>query len=414
MKWIAPSITVVAALGFGALGYSWRDLSQGQVPSARTLNTLLGVRTANNQTPEQQFRQNFNLIRTNYTRPVASSDLTYAGMQGLIASLGDPHSNFLPPKLATAFAEDTRGNFFGVGARLSPDPAGAKAANVFPDGPAFKAGLRPNDVIINVNGKKVGGMPIDQIVEQIKGPEGTTVTLTVLRPGANAPLSFTIRRARIITPTVESKFFAESGVGYLNVSQFSQQTPMQFDSEIEKLEKNNLKGLVIDMRGNPGGLLDSAQEMLSRFADNKPVVTMRLRGDQSETVRTFTGAVKEWTYPIVVLIDETSASAAEIFAGCLRDYGKATLVGTHTYGKASVQNVFPLVDRASAKITIAKYYLPGGEFIGRKVDPDGMYLDGGLKPNIVVELDENRNPVFGDPKTDNQLERAIEVVLGKS
>jgi carboxyl-terminal processing protease len=177
------------------------------------------------------------------------------------------------------------------------------------------------------------------------------------------------------------------------------------------LEKNEMHGLVIDLRDNPGGLLETATEMLSRFGENKIVVTMHERGTAKEVVRTYSGMLHEYTYPIAVLLNENSASAAEIFSGCLRDYGKARLVGDHSYGKASVQNVFQLVDGSSAKVTIAKYFLPQSGFIGRKVDDDGVYVSGGLKPDVEVPLDMDKDPRAGDPKTDNQLAKAIEVVL---
>jgi carboxyl-terminal processing protease len=153
--------------------------------------------------------------------------------------------------------------------------------------------------------------------------------------------------------------------------------------------------------------------MLSRFVENKLAVKMRFRDGHEEVATTYPGNLKRFDYPVVLLINEDSASAAEIFSGVLHDYGKATLVGEHSYGKASVQNVFNLVDRASAKVTIAKYYLPSSGFIGRKVDEDGVFLSGGLKPDVEVKLDLDHEVEFGDPKTDNQLQSAIAVVKEK-
>ena len=403
---------VVGLLSCGALGFGWRDLSQGQVPDPRAAGKLLGVKSAPTASPEQTFRTAYNQIRHGYTRTVDGEDLKYAGMQGLMGSLGDPHTVFMPPRAAQQFSEQTSANFFGVGAKLAPDPLGAKAVTVFDDGPAFKSGLKKNDLIIAVDGKKVAGKVIDDIVTQIKGKEGTLVTLTVVRAGSEKPLTISIKRGRIITPTVESEYLADSQVGYMLVSQFSQPTATQFDREVARRETKPLKGLVVDLRGNPGGLLETAQEMLGRFVENKVVVKMKGRAGLEETVRTPEGERRAFSYPIVVLIDESSASAAEIFAGCLRDYGMATLVGTHSYGKASVQNVFPLIDRSSAKVTIANYYLPSGEFIGRKVDEDGVYVSGGLIPSVNVELDTTGEIEFGNPAKDNQLAKAIEIVLG--
>jgi carboxyl-terminal processing protease len=172
--------------------------------------------------------------------------------------------------------------------------------------------------------------------------------------------------------------------------------------------------LIIDLRGNPGGLLESAREMLSRFVDTKLVVKMKFREGNEEVAKTYPGLVHGFNYPIVLLVNEESASAAEIFSGALRDYGLATLVGEHTYGKASVQNVFPLKDGSSAKITIAKYYLPSGQDIGRKLDSYGEFKTGGLEPDVVQDFDGlDQNAVYGDPVKDPQVAKSISVILSK-
>jgi carboxyl-terminal processing protease len=397
-----------------AFGFSWRDIQRGELPPPRSLNALLGVKTsASEMSPEQVFRENYNRILANYVREIKPVDLKYAGMEGMLASLGDPHTMFLSPRAAKAFADDTRANFFGVGARLSPDPLGASVGSVFEDGPAHAAGLRAGNVIIGVDGVSMSGREIDNIVDRIKGPEGTVVKLEVIQEGKDKPVTLTIRRARIIAPTVESKMMEGTSIGYLNISSFSEPTAAQFDRELAKLEGQGMRGLVIDVRNNPGGLLETSVDLLSRFVSNKVVVKMKFRDGQEEVARTYSGGVREFRYPIVVLMNEESASAAEIFAGCLKDYGKATLVGDHTYGKASVQNVFPLVDHSSAKITIAKYYLPFSGFIGRKVDDDGIYVSGGLQPDVAVKWDIDNDSEFGNPEKDSQLAKAIQVVKGK-
>jgi carboxyl-terminal processing protease len=160
-------------------------------------------------------------------------------------------------------------------------------------------------------------------------------------------------------------------------------------------------------------LLETAKEMLGRFVDDKVVVRMKMRGDAEEVHNTPSGEVHNFTYPIVVLVNEDSASASEIFSGVLRDYKKATLVGEHTYGKECVQEVKAFRDGASAKITIARYYLPGGQDFSRKVDDDGQYLSGGIEPDVKVDLDLDKITTYGDLKTDNQLQKAIEVLKSK-
>jgi carboxyl-terminal processing protease len=374
----------------------------------------LGIKVLSSKlTGDQIFSRSYNRILTDYQKPIKQLDLKYAGISGMVSSLGDPHTIFLPPQAAEEFSDETHAKFGGVGARLGADPLGAKVAAVFEDGPAYGAGLRKGNLITGVDGVSVAGMEIDSIVEKIKGKEGTTVRLTVVQQGKDKPVVVTIVRKRIITPTVEGNIIPKTNIGYMVVTQFSEPTTSQFDHTLAKLEAQGIKGLVIDLRGNPGGLLETATDMLSRFVSNKVVVTMKFRNGNVETDRTSANDLHPFSYPIALLIDQDSASAAEIFSGCLHDYGKATLVGTHSYGKASVQNVFPLVDNSSAKITIARYYLPNGEDIGRKVDADGVKTQGGLTPDVPVELTTSSLVTFGDPTSDNQLAKALEVLKSK-
>lgn len=401
-------------LACGAFGFFLRDIQGQRGLSVEALGKLVGARpTPARLTAEGEVRENYSRIAADYERPVQAQDLRYASIGGMMASLGDPHTIFLPPRAAEAFNDETRANFFGIGARLAPDPLGARAAEVFEDGPAIKAGLRKGNIITAVDGKTVVGVDVDKIVLKIKGPEGTLVRLGVIQDGKSKPVLLTIKRAKVITPTVTGEILDASKVGYLTISQFSEPTALQFDRTLGRLESGGIKGLVIDLRGNPGGLLTTAADMVGRFVDNKPVVTMKFRDGSEEVQRSTPGKVHDFNYPVAVLIDGDSASAAEIFSGCMRDYGKATLVGTRSYGKASVQNVFPLVDNSSAKVTIAKYYLPRSGYIGRKVDDDGVKISGGLDPDVKVELRDDVFVTFGDPKTDNQLAKAIDVLKAK-
>ena len=404
----------VGLLGCGSFGFFLRDIGSQRGLSVEALGRLVGARpTPARLTAEGEVRDNYGRITADYERTVQMQDLRYASIGGMMASLGDPHTIFFPPKAAEAFNDETRANFFGVGARLGADPLGAKASDVFDDGPAFKAGLRKGNIITAVDGKTVVGVDIDKIVTRIKGPEGTIVRLSVIQEGKAKPVVLTIRRAKVITPTVNGDVLEGSKVGYLTVSQFSEPTAMQFDRAVARLESGGIKGLVIDLRGNPGGLLTTAADMIGRFVDDKPVVTMKFRDGNEEVQRSAPNRVHAFTYPVAVLIDGDSASAAEIFSGCMRDYGKATLVGTRSYGKASVQNVFALKDNSSAKVTIAKYYLPRSGYIGRKVDEDGVKISGGLDPDVKVELRDDVLVTIGDPKTDNQLAKAVEVLQAK-
>lgn len=416
MKFALRTMMIVVGLAaFFALGFALRDIQNGRPLSRSALNSLVG-HSAPRPTvaPTRVFADALNKIQSDYYKPIESEKLRYAGVAGLVASLGDPHTMFMEPKLAQEFALETTGNFVGVGARLSPDPLGAKAVVVFEDGPAYAAGLRPGDVISAVDGRTVVGATTDEIVKRIRGEEGTPVRLTLVRPSSVANLEVRIVRRPITVPSVESRVLEGTKIGYIAVSSFSEPTAQQFAAALDRMDLAAVEGIVMDLRGNPGGLLNTASEMLSQFVAGKTVVTMKMREGNQEVEKTRSGRLRAKSYPLALLIDESSASAAEIFAGVLRDYGLATLVGTHTYGKASVQNVFPLRDESSLKVTIARYYLPKGEDIGRKVDPDGQYLSGGLKPDVEVELDVEKEPILGEVKSDTQLQRAIEVVRRQS
>lgn len=401
-------LTVLAMPLLFVAGYSWRDI-RGTGESS-TVTTFLG---RGEKDYGQLFDTAFAKISSDYSKPVDATKLKYAAVEGMMASLGDPHTVFLEPKANEEFSMETRANFVGIGARLGTDPAGAKVEIVFDNSPASRSGLKPGDIITAVDGKSVGGMQTTDIVSRIRGKADTVVKLTVIRKGAAEPFVLSPRRATIVTPTAEGNMIPGTGVGRIFISQVSEPTAEQFDRELDKLEKQNLKGLVIDLRGNPGGLLEVTVDMLSRFQENKVVVRMKGR-DGEKASYTNSMRLRKFNYPIVCLVNEDTASAAEIFAGCLRDYGMATIVGEHTYGKASVQNITPLRDRSGAKITIARYYLPTTPDISRKMDEYGAYKSGGLKPDVPAEIDPDSDAVFGDIKTDTQLKKAVDVVLSKT
>ncbi len=405
-------LLVVAFLG----GYIWKDARAGELPRLDVIRAAIGDRPAIQKlTATQIFKQAFHRILVDYDKKVDTKELKYAGMEGLMASLGDPHTQFLEPRAATEFSKETKGlrDFVGVGARLSPDPLGARIRTVFKEGPAERAGVKNGDLITAVDGHVVAGKPVDDIVQLIRGKEGSTVRLTLIRGGESKPIVIAIKRGTIIAPSAEGSILEGTNIGYISVMSFSEPTSEQFDRALDDLHAKHIEGLIIDMRSNPGGLLETAREMLSKFVDTKPVVTMKGRNGKSDLVTTYPGLALNMTYPVVVLVNEESASAAEIFAGVLHDYKKATLVGEHTYGKASVQNVFTLVDGSSAKVTIARYYLPSGSDISRKVDDDGQYVSGGIAPDVKVPLDLDSRTIFGELSTDNQLQKAVELIHSK-
>lgn len=399
-------VLVGTALSF-ALGFSLRDLASLRPPSQTAFARLVGLEPRPSQTPTEMFGENYRRILASAYDPIPAERLKYRAMEGLFASLGDPHTNFLEPVAAEGLKLETRGDFVGIGARLSPDPIGARIVTVFRGSPAERAGLKPGDTVVGVDGRDSAGDEVTEVVERIRGKAGTPVRLSILRPGEGKPFQVSIVRAVVAIPTAEGRMLPGTKFAYLAVSQFAETTPIQFYSALESLIAQKPEGLVIDMRGNPGGLLPAVAEMLGAFLDGKEVVTMRRRLGIKQTAVTPRGKTLPMPFPVAVLVNEDSASAAEIFAGVLQDYQHATIVGEHTYGKASVQTVFALADQSSAKVTMARYYLPSGRNIERKVDEDGQYVSGGLKPDVLAPLDLTADPVMGEPGKDSQLDAAL-------
>ena len=394
------------------VGFSFRDLERGRLPDRRAVQALVG--SAVESAPEQLLNHSFNLIRASYVRDVKATPLRYAAISGMISSLGDPHTMFLPPKEKEAFMFQTSQSLVGIGCSLDNDPRGVKLGDVFDDSPAMKAGLQVGDVITGVDGVPIKGIARESVVSRIRGKEGTPVRLTVIKATSGQTVVVTARRAKVYAPTVSSRYFADSKVGYIGIGTFSDPTVDQFDTKLDALQKKELKGLVIDLRGDPGGLLDTAVDLLARFFENKVVVKMRHRDGSEEVASTPPNLKRNLDVPIAILMNEDSASASEIFAGCMHDYHLAKLVGTHSYGKSSVQHIFPMIDTAGVKVTIAKYYLPITPYFGREVDADGTYIKGGLQPDVLVKLDPKIDPVAGKPETDAQLAKAIEVVTARN
>jgi len=400
-----------AALLFG-VGFSFRDLERGHLPDSRALKALVGADEAS--APEQLLNHSFNLIRASYERDVKPTPLRYAAISGMVGSLGDPHTMFLPPKEKEAFMFQTSQSLVGIGCSLENDPRGVKLGEVFDDSPAMRAGLEAGDVITAVDGVPIKGVARESVVSRIRGKEGTVVRLTVLKASGGQTVVVSATRAKVYAPTVVARYFPDKKIGYLAIGTFSDPTVEQFDSKLNGLQKKGLKGLIIDLRGDPGGLLDTARDLLARFFENGIVVKMRRRDGSEEEEHTPPNFKRTLDVPIAILINEDSASASEIFAGCMHDYGLATLIGTHTYGKSSVQHIFPMIDGAGVKVTIAKYYLPTTPYFGREVDADGTYIRGGLQPDVLVKLDPKVELDPAKPETDAQLSKAIEFLAAKN
>ncbi|MBP7426425.1 MAG: S41 family peptidase [Lachnospira sp.] len=306
-----------------------------------------------------------------------------------LSSYGDKYTMYYTADEYKALKESTNGKFYGIGAvcQLSGE-GGVLLVDVYDNGAGYQAGLRSGDRVVNVDGRDITGMELSSAVALIKGDKGTSVTLEVIR--GTERLTFSAVRDAVEAKTV-SYTLLDNNIGYLSISQFEEVTTKQFKAAVEDLQSQGMKGLVIDIRNNPGGLLDTVVGMLKyMLPDGLIVYTEDKQGNRKE----YKGQDNdEFNLPLAVIVNGNSASASEIFAGAIQDYGKGTIIGTQTYGKGIVQTVKPLTDGSAIKFTIAKYFTPKGQDIHGK----------GVTPDMVVEYDT-------DADVDTQLDEAIKNV----
>lgn len=322
-------------------------------------------------------------------------------IKGYLEGLDDPYSVYYTQEEYASFMEDTEGEYVGVGVQVSQavDTKIITVVKVF-DGPAKEAGIEAEDVITEVNGEDISDQDIDAVVDKIKGEEGTEVTITVYRSSDGEDHEYTMPRQKVENPTVEYKML-ENNIGYIEVTSFYEVTGQQYIAAVEDLTVQGMEGLIVDLRGNGGGLLDIAVDMLDYMLPEGKIVYTEDK-DGNVTSEYNSTDEEQFTKPLAVLVNGYSASASEIFAGAIKDYGIGTLVGTNTFGKGIVQRVFPLDDGSAVKLTIAKYFTPNGNDI-HKV---------GIKPDIEVEFDSEAY-AESEGKKDNQLDAAVDSILEK-
>ncbi len=385
INWPKLGVSLIVAIGIFWLGWAIgaEKIGPGRV-FHQTLNknlpadlNYLGV------------EQVYDALRGNYAGDLDLEKLLEGLKSGLAGASGDPYTEFLNPDEAQRFSNELSGSFSGIGAELSKDAKTEDIVVVAPIAgyPAEKAGLKAKDVITAVDGKSSSGLSISEAVNLIRGPEGTEVKLKVLRNGSEE-LEFNITRMKITIPSVESKVL-KANIGYVRISTFIDNTSSLARQAIEGLKTQNIKGLVLDLRDNPGGLLDSAIDISGLWLNNK-IVLYEKRGDKVvKTFRSENNPIIEGL-PTVVLINEGSASASEIVAGALRDNSVATLIGQKSFGKGSVQQLIKLSDGSELKVTIAKWYTPGDKNIDKEgITPDKKvdFTDKDAKNNRDPQLD---------------------------
>ena len=321
------------------------------------------------------FGEVFDRVRTDYVEPVADDKLIESALNGMLTSL-DPHSNYMNEKSFADMRIQTKGEFGGLGIEVTMENGLVKVVSPIDDTPAAKAGVKPGDLIAEIDGTAVMGLSLQDAVEKMRGPVGTNVKITILREGSKAPIIINLKRDLIKIQSVRSR--SEGDVVYLRITSFSENTSDAMKAAYEKEKKNigaKIRGVVLDLRNNPGGLLDQAIAVSDAFLDHGEIVSTRSR--KPEESRRYNATPGDITngLPIVVLINEGSASASEIVAGALKDQKRAVVLGTKSFGKGSVQTVIPIEGHGAIRLTTARYYTPSGVSIQAK----------GITPDILVE-----------------------------
>lgn len=374
-------IAVIIAFGAGIfVGQTWFIKRQilnedGQVEISKVIN----INRALNRSDSVEFKQFWEVwdkVRAKYVKqPVNEAEMFYGAIQGMVFGLNDPYSIYFPPKAAGEFAKSLSGEFSGIGAEIGIKNDQLVIIAPLAQSPAAKAGLRASDKIVAIDKKSTLGMDVETAVQNIRGPATSSVTLTIMRNGWDKPTDFTIHRATINIPAVMMDI-KSGNIAYLRVMQFNERTPSEFSKLIDAMKAKKVNGVVLDLRNNPGGYLDSAVVMASEWIQQGSIVSERFSGGK-ENIHETIGLHRLAGTKTVVLINGGSASAAEIVAGALQDTKAATIVGEKSFGKGSVQDFETLPDGSALKITVAEWFTPNGNSINEK----------GIAPDVEVKED---------------------------
>jgi len=376
------------------------------------------------------FTEALSLIRKNYVEDVKPKDLIYGAIKGMLSSL-DPHSAFMTPDQYKEMQVDTKGEFGGLGIQIGSKDGMLTVIAPLEDTPAYKAGIKAGDKIIKINGEFTKDMGLHDAVSKMRGVPGTAVKITIMREGWKDTKEFTITREIIKIKSVKYKLL-DDGIGYVKITQFQEQTSSDLSAAMDNLTKQKVSALILDLRNNPGGLLNSAVDVSSQFLPSGKLVVF-IKDRKGDKIEYKSNRHKtEFELPMIVIVNQGSASASEIVAGALKDWNKAVLVGTQTFGKGSVQSVVPLGDGSALRLTTARYYTPKGTSIqSTGITPDIMVkpeLKDGEKTRPVIrekdlekhlknEESEDKSldsdemiPIEIDEKDDLQLQKAIDLL----
>jgi carboxyl-terminal processing protease len=361
-----------------------------------------------------QFTDIYSIVEQNYAEPLDQDKTDKAIYDGAIPGMLhvlDPHSNFYDPKAFAQMREDQHGKYYGVGMSIQPQPDKAGVIHIvvlapFEGTPAYKAGIRPGDEIMSVDGKTAVGLDSAAVATMLKGPKGTHVSVVMAREGKEGPLTFDLVRDEIPRYSVDLAFMLKPGIGYIHVTNFMETTSREVGDALEKFQADNgnLHGLVIDLRGNPGGLLNEAVNMSDKFLQKgQVVVSQKGRAFPDQIYHAEHGESGSDKYPIVVIVNRNTASAAEIVSGALQDHDRALIVGETTFGKGLVQTVFQISENTGLALTTYHYYTPSGRLIQRSYDGVSLYdyyyvrddAKKADKSNLEVKLTDSGRTVYG-------------------
>ncbi len=412
---IVAGILIISVFSGGfAAGYLINDTfaSSGEgftpvisVPSAPTPLPETGNATPDElETTFAPFWEAWQIVHDDYVdQPVDDTEMMQGAIRGMMDSLGDQHSSYMDPGEYMQANSSIEGSYEGIGAWV--DSTGDYLAIVSPmsGSPAEAAGLESGDLVIAIDGEDMTGIPGDLVIKKVLGPAGSTVELTVLREGESEPLKFDVTRAKIVVPSIEGEML-ENQIGHIHIFTFGATTSSDLRNAIQDLLDQDAQGLVIDFRNNGGGLLSTAVEVASEFLPEGDVVLYERYGDGQMDVHEAIAGGLATDIPIVILINEGSASASEVVAGALQDYERGQLVGVTSYGKGSVQNWVPLNnDQGAVRVTIAKWLTPDERTIH----------EIGLTPDVVVEMTEEDFNADRDPQLDKAAEILLDEINGK-
>jgi carboxyl-terminal processing protease len=338
-------------------------------------------------------------IKEYYLSDVSNEDLEVGLYRGLVDALGDPYSTYYTEEEVESLRETTQGVYYGIGAYIGIDQETeyCKITGIIDGTPAQEAGLQAEDIIVSVDGESTKGMTTTDVVALIKGEENTDVVLTIYRTGETDYLDITVTRRQVEAPTVNYEML-DGGMAYIQITQFEDVTANQFSEKLAQAREDGMKGLILDLRNNPGGTLTSVVDIARQLLPEGLIVYTEDKNGEREEYRC--DGTQQLDVPLVVLVNDNSASASEILSGAIKDYGIGTLLGTTTFGKGIVQKVYGITDGSAVKLTISHYYTPNGN------DIHGV----GIEPDETLELDTEK---YLEDGTDNQLLRAEEILAGE-